>query len=251
MLKEIFRQEDPNPSNPGISDPEYFRNSVLIAAAFTLLLWIIKAVEWSFGLNFAPYGIFPRTLRGLTGILAGPLIHGDLFHLLSNTMPLLMLGAGLFYFYRRVAAEVSVWIYLFSGFWVWLLGREAYHIGVSGIIYGLAAFLLFGGIFQRNRRLMAVSLAVLFLYGGLAYGLMPSREDPRISWESHLLGALVGFVLAVYFRKEKITDAASPLAQAEDGNPETTAVDFPAFQPPDTTGSSDYRIQFKPRKDKS
>lgn len=235
-----------HPSETGISDPDNFRISALIALSFALVLWLVKSVEWALGLSLAEYGILPRTLRGLPGIFTCPLLHGDLMHLLSNTMPLILLTTGLFYFYRRIALEVGLWIYFFSGFWVWLIGRDAYHIGASGLIYGLAAFLLFGGIFQRNRRLMAVSLIVLFLYGGLAYGLMPSASDPQISWESHLLGAIVGFILAIYFRREKTGPADREPGAEEKDEDSGERTGMPVFGSPTATISSDLRIHYKP-----
>jgi membrane associated rhomboid family serine protease len=167
--------------------------------SFTLLLWVIKSVEWVKDIDLGFYGILPRTVKGSLGILTGPLIHGDSVHLMSNTLPLIILGIGLFYFYHRIAIEVFLWIYLASGFWVWIVGRTAYHIGSSGLVYGLAMFLFFGGILRRNPRSLAISMIVFFLYGGMIYGLLPVND--AISWESHIMGSVAGIFLAFHFRK--------------------------------------------------
>ena len=120
-----------------------FRYSVYIVISFVLLLWAVKAVELATGISFSYLGILPRTLKGTIGIFTGPLVHGDVLHLLSNTLPILLLGILLFYFYHRIAIEIFIWIYLVTGFWTWLIARNAYHIGASGLVYGMASFLFF------------------------------------------------------------------------------------------------------------
>ncbi|MEL6535681.1 MAG: rhomboid family intramembrane serine protease [Bacteroidota bacterium] len=186
-----------------------FRRSLVAVLSFLLLLWIVKLVEVGMDASFAQYGILPRTWEGIKGILFSPLIHGDFYHLISNSIPLAVLGIGLFYFYTRIAPEVTLWIYLATGFWVWIDARgESYHIGASGLVYGLAAFLIVGGFLRRNLRVMTTSLVVLFLYGGMFYGVLPGEAG--ISWESHALGAVSGGVLAVFFRKEPIWTIPNP-----------------------------------------
>jgi membrane associated rhomboid family serine protease len=118
---------------------------------------------------------------------------------MSNTIPLIILGVGLFYFYHKIALEVFLWIYLASGFWVWIIGREAYHIGSSGLVYGLVMFIFWGGILRKNPRSLAISMIIFFLYGGMIYGLFPFDES--ISWESHIMGSVAGIFLAFYFKK--------------------------------------------------
>lgn len=179
-----------------------FRNSVYFVVSFTLLLWGIKALEWAVALDFGFLGILPRTLSGTMGIITAPLIHGDVLHLISNTFPLLLLGVSVFYFYHRIALEVFAWIYFLSGFWVWMAARDAYHIGASGLIYGLVAFLFFSGLFRRDTKSLSISLVVIFLYGGMLQGLFPTNG--RISWESHLLGALAGGFCAFFYREVRI-----------------------------------------------
>ncbi len=119
--------------------------------------------------------------------------------MLSNTFPLILLGIGVFYFYNRIAKEVFLWIYFLSGFFVWIIARDAYHIGASGIVYGLVSFLFISGLVRKDTRSIAISLIILVLYRGMIYGLIPGNES--ISWESHVMGASVGLVAAIYFRK--------------------------------------------------
>jgi hypothetical protein len=138
------------------------------------------------------------------GIITGPLVHGDLMHLLSNSFPLILLGIGIMYFYNKIAREVFLWIYFTTGIWVWIVARDAYHIGASGLVYGLVAFLLFSGLFRRDARSIAISLVVIFLYSGMVAGILPTSSS--ISWESHLLGAFAGIFCAFYFRNIPLYD---------------------------------------------
>jgi membrane associated rhomboid family serine protease len=148
-----------------------------------------------------PYklGILPRNISGLIGILTSPFIHGGFSHLISNTAPLVLTGLGIFYFYPKSAYKVFVIVYLGTGILVWLLARGVYHIGASGIIYGFVSFLFFSGIFRKDSRSIALALVVIFLYGGLIWGVLPVEKG--VSWESHLFGAVVGAISAFIFRK--------------------------------------------------
>lgn len=177
--------------------------SLFISVSLIVGLWLIKLVEFEYGLDFSDWGVLPRDPAGLRGILFSPLIHSNFEHLAANTLPLLVLTFSLFFFYRKSSYTIFLLIYLFSGFFVWLGGREAMHIGASGVIYGLAAFLFLSGIISHNISLLTISLIVAFLYGGLLWGIFPLK--PEISWESHLWGALSGLALAVLFRKSAPT----------------------------------------------
>ena len=179
-----------------------FRRSWLFAGGFTLLLWLVRTVEWGTSTSFGSLGIFPRHASGMVGILTAPLVHGDFVHLLSNTFPMLLLLAAVFFIYPKIALQVFAAIYLITGFWVWIAAREAYHIGASGLVYGLAAFLFFSGIFRRDARSMAVALAIAFLYSGMLQGLLPGA-DTSVSWESHLLGAAAGVFCSFYYRRSE------------------------------------------------
>ncbi|MDN5213835.1 rhomboid family intramembrane serine protease [Fulvivirgaceae bacterium BMA12] len=186
------------------SDLVKFKDSVFYSLAFIALLWIVKAIEFSVSGDFGDYGILPRKISGAIGIITGPLIHGDFNHLFSNTIPLLILGIGVIYFYNKIAFEVIALIYLMTGVWVWIAAREAYHIGASGIVYGMVSFLFFSGVFRKDPKSIAVSLVVTFLLGGMVYGIFPTNEN--ISWESHLLGSLAGVFCAFYFRSVQTFD---------------------------------------------
>jgi membrane associated rhomboid family serine protease len=166
---------------------------------FVLILWVVKWAEYKFGFNFAYYGIKPLTVSGLKGILFSPLIHADTGHLFNNSIPVFLLTMALFYFYKPIAWRVLIISWLATGVMTWLIGRNSYHIGASGVIYAFASFLFFSGVFRKHPRLMAISLIVTFLYGSMIWGIFPN--EVRISWEGHLSGGLVGLVLAIVFRK--------------------------------------------------
>lgn len=181
-----------------------FSNSVvLIPLLFVLLLWTIFLVEIRYSLSFNQYGIYPRTLNGLRGIFFSPFIHGSAQHLYNNTVPLTVLTASLIYFYRTIAFKVLFFGIIVSGFLTWCIGRESYHIGVSGLIYVLASFIFFKGIFTKYFRLVALSLVVVFIYGSMLWYIFPVKDD--ISWEGHLSGFLVGLCFA-YFLKTPIPE---------------------------------------------
>jgi membrane associated rhomboid family serine protease len=166
---------------------------------FVLLLWIIKGFEIYERFNFSKYGLLPRNFSALTGVVTFPLIHGDWDHLISNSAGLLVLGFLLFTFHRDIAYRVVIQIWLLHGIWLWLGGRTTYHIGASGIIYGLASFLFFTGVFKKEKTTMTISLLVVFLYGSMVWGLMPFLQG--ISWEGHLFGGAAGLLMAWQYRK--------------------------------------------------
>jgi membrane associated rhomboid family serine protease len=176
--------------------------SILIPGIFVLLMWLVKAVEVLFDLDLTSLGIYPLKAKGLAGILFSPFIHSDLKHLFNNSLPLFLLSVALFFFYSEVALKVFSWTYLLTGILVWLGGREAWHIGASGIVYGLASFLFFSGIIRRYFRLVALSLLIVFLYGEMVWGIFPGVYGQNVSWESHMLGVFSGILLGVLYRKE-------------------------------------------------
>jgi len=175
--------------------------SMLIPFLFISLMWIVKGCEYLFDTDLYFLGIFPGRASALTGIITSPFIHADLKHIFNNTLPMFILGTALFYFYSQVAFRVLFWLFLLTGAAVWLTGRPSWHIGASGIIYGLASFLFVSGIIRRHIPLMGLSLLVVFIYGEMVWGIFPGfRLD--ISWESHMLGAVAGILLAVWYRAE-------------------------------------------------
>ena len=163
-----------------------------------LLLWLIKGVELAFSLHFNIYGVAPREISGLRGIVFAPMTHGSFEHLLSNTLALFILSTALFYEYPKSAKATFLIIYLGSGIGVWLFARDAYHFGASGLTHGLMFFLFLIGVIRRDKPAMALAMIVFFLYGSMVWGVLPTKEE--ISFETHLFGALMGVVCAVVFR---------------------------------------------------
>ena len=167
---------------------------------FLLLMWLVKIIEVNFQISFVRYGVFPQTIDGLKCILFSPFIHKDFTHLINNSYPILILGGMLFAVYRKIATQLFVWLYFIAGFWLWVIGRPSFHIGASGLIYALASFLLVSGIIRKNPRLTAVSMLVIFLYGSMIWGLLPTKGP--ISWEGHLAGFIAGILVAIFYRNE-------------------------------------------------
>jgi len=177
-----------------------FKHSLLLPGFFVLVLTIIALSEYILGVSFNHFGIYPRTLRGLWGILLAPLIHADFNHLLANSVPLVVLGSGIIYFYRSLSYRVFLIVWFTSSALVWIGGRPSFHIGASGIVYGLASFLFFSGAIRRDSRLAAISLVVVFLYGGMIWGVFPIW--PTISWEGHLFGGITGLACAIAYKNQ-------------------------------------------------
>jgi membrane associated rhomboid family serine protease len=175
------------------------RIAFAIALSFVLLLWLVKLAEYFGGLDFTRFGIYPRRTGGLAGILFSPFIHGSFAHLFANTAPVIVIGTMLIYGYPRAAKILLPVVYLGSGIAVWLFAREAYHIGASGLAFGMMFFVLTVGILRWDRRAIAISLVVFFLYGGMIWGVLPLARE--VSFESHLSGALIGVVLAFLLRQ--------------------------------------------------
>ncbi len=182
-----------------MNEKQKFFHSLIFPSFFLLLIWLVKIAETILDINLVYLGIFPLKWNGLTGILSAPLIHSDFRHLIDNSLPVFFLILAIFYFYKPVAFKVFFYTWFITGMAVWIGGRSAYHIGASGLIYGFASFLFFSGIIRKNVNLLAISLLVVFLYGGLVWGIFPF--DYKISWESHLFGALTGGILAFAFKK--------------------------------------------------
>ncbi len=184
------------------SDRLHLFTSFLIPLLFVILLWVIKGAEELLHTSFAEYGLWPLKASGLIGIVTCPLLHANFAHLFANSVPLLILGSLLFYFYRKTAWQIVALIWLVTGLWVWVFSRtDGVHIGASGVVYGIASFLFFSGIIRRDPTTMVITLLVTFLYGGMVWGIFPEFfPKERISWESHLMGLLCGMVLAWFYR---------------------------------------------------
>jgi membrane associated rhomboid family serine protease len=175
--------------------------SLIIPGIFISLMWLVKITEVLFEADFSVFGIYPLTVRGLPGILFSPFIHADFRHLINNSIPLFLLSLLLFYFYSEISFKIFSLTFIITGILVWIGGREGWHIGASGMVYGLASFLFFSGIIRKYFRLVALSLLIVFLYGQMVWGIFPGIHD-NISWESHMLGFISGIMLAIIYRKE-------------------------------------------------
>ena len=164
-----------------------------------IMMWLAKTAEYILHIDFKSYGNCPRKLDGLIGIVTSPFIHADFNHLISNTFPFFFLSVAIFYFYRNDAVRIILYSWFITETAVWIGARSACHIGASGLVYAFASFLFFSGILSKDRRLAAISLLVIFLYGGMIWGIFPTEY--YISWESHLFGFITGFIVAFYYGK--------------------------------------------------
>ncbi|NAY92914.1 rhomboid family intramembrane serine protease [Muricauda sp. JGD-17] len=181
-----------------MSTNDYFKfsNGVVLAPLVAVLaIWTVFWVELQLGINLNDMGIYPRRISGLQGVLFSPFIHSSVEHLYNNTIPLAVLTSFLFYFYRIAALRIVLWGVFLSGLLTWFIGRPSFHIGASGLIYVLASFIFFKGIFTKHYRLVALSLIVVFIYGSMIWYIFPVKDG--ISWEGHLSGFITGFLLAV------------------------------------------------------
>lgn len=176
------------------------KNSIfLIPILYIVSIWIIYWIEIQFSFNFNKYGVYPRTLKGFRGVFFTHFIHSNTGHIFNNSIPLFVLLSSLFYFYKEVAYKVLFLGGFLTGFLTWIIARESYHIGASGIVYLLFSFVFFSGIIRKHFRLVALSLIVIFLYGSMIWYVLPIKEG--MSWEGHLSGFLIGLFFAVIYRK--------------------------------------------------
>lgn len=173
-----------------------------VSAGFLALLWLIHLLNWGFDVDPYPFGVLPRQIAGLPGIVLAPLVHSSFEHLAANSLPIVVLGTAMLYLYPSSALRALPAIYLAPGVVVWLLGRGSVHLGASGLIYGLAAYIFVAGLLRRDRRAVGASLAVCFMYGSLLLGFLPL--PPEISWETHLSAALIGVVAALLLRRRDV-----------------------------------------------
>jgi membrane associated rhomboid family serine protease len=189
------------------------------------LLWLIHLLRALGLLDWPAYqfGIFPRRTFGMIGILTAPLTHGDWKHLVSNSIPLLAMVITFGAFFRTIAWQAFIMIYLLTGIAVWVFARDVFHIGASGVVYGLISFVFWSGVFRRSLRSIVLSLITVLIYTPMFEGVLPNQEG--ISWESHLLGGFVGIFVAWWFRED--------LEPGEQDPPQEERSDESPFLPPD------------------
>jgi membrane associated rhomboid family serine protease len=195
----------------------------LIPTIYVIAIWIIYWVEIQFSFNFNKFGVFPRTIEGFRGVFLTHFIHSNTSHLFNNSIPLFVLLSSLFYFYKEIAYKTLLLGGFLTGFLTWIIARESFHIGASGIVYLLFSFIFFSGLIRKHFRLVALSLIIIFLYGGLIWYVLPIKEG--MSWEGHLSGFLVGLIFAIIYRNKGIvknehqfTETSFDLLFDENGN---------------------------------
>ena len=185
-----------------MTEKQKFIRSITIASIFLGAIWVIFGLDYLLDFDFKVLGIYPRSISGLIGIFASPFIHSNLSHIYNNSTGLFPMIAALFFFYPKISWRALFFITLTTGLWVWISARPSFHVGASGVIYGLAAFLFFSGIFRKDRRVIAVSLVIAMMYGSMIWGIFPGEKG--VSWESHLLGGIAGVLIAWVYRKQDV-----------------------------------------------
>ena len=183
-------------SNWNKNEISKFKELFTFPLLLVIIIWAVEVIEVFGGYRFVKYGIFPRDVTTLTGIITAPFIHSDWGHLISNTFPTFILSALMVTFYKRLIIPVYVGVFLLTGISVWLFARESYHIGISGVVYGLIGFIFWSGLFRDNIRSIILSLIILIVYSGYFHGLTP---EEGVSWESHLFGGLSGAFFAFFY----------------------------------------------------
>lgn len=203
-----------------------FLDSLILPLFGAILMWTIHIISVVGGYDLSYLGVYPKHVSGLIGVITAPFIHGDFQHLTSNTIPFIFLSWMITYFYKEVAIKAILMIYILTGLAVWGFAREVYHIGASGVVYGLVAFVFWSGIFVKDIRSIVLSMVVTVLYSGMFVGIVPNQEG--ISWESHLYGALVGIFVAF------VTKSAIEPEKKYDDWDEEEDLDKAYFLPRDT-----------------
>ncbi len=197
-----------------------FIQSLKAPSYVLLVMWLVQALQMLTQSQLGWLGVYPRHQVGIKGILTAPFVHSlDLMHLVNNSVPLFVCMALIIFFYRHVAARAILLVYFFTGIGVWLFGRAVWHIGASGVVYGLVAFIFWTGIFRRDTKSIVLALLILLLYSGMFLGILPNQ--PGISWESHLIGALVGIAVAFLYRNTHYVDEEALEPTVEDYDDET------------------------------
>lgn len=200
--KDRFDSEHPTYGPPHVmksTQLSVLTKRLVILTGFIAALWVIQAINWITGYSLNPsFGLIPRQVYGLDGVIAMPVLHGSFAHLMSNTPPLMLMGTLLAATATRALVTVNAIIIGLGGALVWLLGSSAIHIGASGLVFGWFGFLLARGVVDRSFTTLAAALVVGVLYGSIILGVLPGQ--PGVSWEAHLFGALAGVAAAILIR---------------------------------------------------
>jgi membrane associated rhomboid family serine protease len=176
-----------------------FLKRVAALVGFVVALWIVQAFNWATGDALsATFGLIPRHLSGLDGIVGMPFLHGSFAHLIANTPPLLLLGTLLAATVTRGLVAMNMVVIGFGGTLVWLFGSSAIHIGASGLVFGWFGFLITRGFVDRSPVTLGASVMVGVVYGSIIWGVLPGQ--PGVSWEAHLFGAIAGIAAAFLIR---------------------------------------------------
>ena len=211
----------------------------------TALLWLILIIDSMLGLDLGRFGLRPRVWSGMIGAITAPLLHGGVEHLFSNTAPLIVSFTAILYLYPRSALRVIPMIWVGSGILGWFIGRDNLHIGASGFIYGLLAYVFVSGILRLDMRSVGVSIMVWFLYGSMIWGVLPIRPD--MSWELHLSGAIIGVALAIVYRNWDRTPLKRYDWEDDDRVPDWFPTEEDPAQELDDVGTDDSRDDDPPR----
>lgn len=183
---------------------KHFGNALAPALLILFMIWITYWADSLFLFKFYELGVLPKSINGLQGIILMPLIHSteNFNHIINNSIPIFLLTLFLFYFYKEIALKIFIFSWIFTGLGVWFFAanKGAYHIGMSGVIYSLVAFLFTSGTLRKYIPLQALSMFIAFVYGSMIWGILPISA--RISWEGHFMGLIVGVILAVIYRKQ-------------------------------------------------
>lgn len=185
-----------------------------------ILCFILEnGMDW----DFHTAGVYPRRIEAIWGIFTVIFIHANWSHLVNNVISFFILSSFLYFFYKQLATKVMIISYISSGLILWVIGRESWHIGASGLIYSLAFFLFFSGILRKHIPLIAISLVVAFIYGSMIWHIFPWQLQDPVSWEGHLAGGITGLVLSIYYRKD---EPQKPIKKWEDEGEDEESLDY-------------------------
>ena len=174
---------------------------LLLLAGFMAIIWGVEAANTLMDHRLSEFGIVPRTTEGLRGILLWPFLHAGFGHVISNTLPMAVLGGVIAIQGRNTLLKVSAIVVVVSGAGVWVFARPGIHVGASGLVFGYFGYLVARGWYQRSLSSVAVAILVVLFYGGLIFGIVPSFGF--VSWEGHLFGLLAGILAAKIIDEKK------------------------------------------------